>query len=47
MLLSYYFQCILNGKRKAATSPGKHREFEIAKANSCGIALEEMELICL
>lgn len=47
MLLSDYFQCILNGKRKAAASPGKHGEFEVAKENSYEIELEEMELICL
>lgn len=47
MMLSYYFQCILNGKHKAAASPGKRSKFEVAKANSYEIELEEMELICL
>lgn len=46
-LLSCYFQCILNGKSKAATSPGKCVEFELGKARSSEIELGEMELIRL
>lgn len=38
---------MLNGKSKAAASPGKCIEFEVAKASSYEIELEEMMLTCL